>query len=157
MFTIKFDAIVVISTVMLVWWLIRVHLRMTQTNSQTDPISMDDYLRKITLVTGFSAYDTFCKSAEGWRVSTARIDHDFRIYLASQSVPFYVKDFIRRSRHHIDELYLGKSSCLTDKKLLHFYSFLTLLFWGGSVFLCLYVLPSILPDDLANIHLAGPP
>ena len=157
MFTIKIDAIVVLCTVMLVWWLIRVHLRMTQTNSQSDPISMDDYLRKITLVTGFSVYDTFCKSAEGWRISTERIDHDFRIYLASQSVPFYVKDFIRRSRHHIDELYLGQGSHLTDKKLLLFYSFLTVLFWGGSVFICLFVLPAILPDDLANIHLVGPP
>jgi len=37
------------------------------------------------------------------------------------------------------------------------YSFLSLLFWGGAVFLCLYVFPYILPDDLGNIHLAGPP
>ena len=118
---------------------------------------MEDYLRKITLVTGFSVYDTFCKSAEGWRVSAARIDRDFRIYLSSQKIPYYVKDFIRKSRKHIDELYVVKGSYFADKRLLLFYSFLTLFFWGGAVFLCLYVFPHILPEDLGNLHLAGPP
>jgi len=151
------DAIVAICALMLVWYLVRAHLRMTQKNSQTDSILMEDYLKKITLVTGFSVYDTFCKSAEGWRVSADKIELDFRIYLSSQSIPFYVKDFIRKSQKHIDELYVAKGNYFTDKRLLLFYSFLTLLFWGGAVLLCLYVFPHILPDDLGNIHLAGPP
>lgn len=107
--------------------------------------------------TGISAYDTFCKSAVEWRVPADRIELDFRRYLSSQSIPFYVKDFIRKSQDRIDELYVGKGGFVINKQLALFFSFLVLLLWGGAVFLCLYVFPYILPDDLANIHLAGPP
>ena len=155
--SLKIDAIVVICVLMLVWYLVRIHLRMTQKNIHPDSISMDDYLRKITLVTGFSVYDTFCKSAEDWRVSADRVDQDFKIYLSAQSVPFYVKDFVRRSQKHIDELYRGNGSSFTDKRLLLFYSVLMVLFWGGAVFLCLYVFPYVWPEVFReSIHL-GPP
>lgn len=151
------DAIVAICAVMIIWFLVRAHLRTIQKNSQTDAVVMEDYLYKITLVTGFSVYDTFCKSAEGWRVSADRIDQDFRTYLSSQSVPFYVKDFVRKSQKHIDELYMAKGNYLTDKRVLLFYSFLFLLFWGGAVFLSLYVFPNILPEDIRTMQVVGPP
>jgi hypothetical protein len=151
------DAMVAVCTVVIVWYLVRAHLRRIQNNSLTDAAIMEDYLQKITLVTGFSVYDTFCKSAEGWRVSADRIDKDFRIYLASQSLPFYVKDFVRKSQKHIDELYMAKGNYLTDKRVLLFYSFLFLLFWGGAVFLSLYVFPNILPEDIRAMQVVGPP
>ena len=151
------NAIIAVCSVMLVWCMVRAYLRMTQKNSQADPNAIDDYLQKITQVTGISAYDTFFKSAEDWRVSADRIDHDFKIYLSSQSVPFYVKDFVRKSQKHIDELYRGKGSSFRDKRLWLFYSVLVVLLWGGSVFLCLYVFPYIWPEAFrASIHL-GPP
>ena len=151
------DAIVAVCAVMLVWYLVRAYLRTTKKNGQSDQIAMEDYLQKITLVTGFSVYDTFCKSAEEWRVSADRINRDFRIYLSSQSIPFYVKDFIRKSEKHIDELYRGKGSSYTDKRLLLFYSFLTLFFWGGAVFVSLYVFPYALPEALRTTLVVGPP
>lgn len=151
------DAIVAVCSVMLVWYMVRAYLRKTQKNSQADPIAIDDYLQLITQVTGISAYDTFCKSAEDWRVSADRVDQDFKIYLSAQSVPFYVKDFVRRSQKHIDELYRGNGSSFTDKRLLLFYSVLMVLFWGGAVFLCLYVFPYVWPEVFReSIHL-GPP
>jgi hypothetical protein len=151
------DAIVAVCAVMLVWYMVRAHLRYTQKNSQADPIAIDDYLQKITRVTGISAYDTFCISAEEWRVSADRIDQDFRRYLSSQSVPYYVKDFVRKGQKHIDELYIGKGSSFRDKRLLLFYSALIVLCWGGAFILCLYVFPIIWPEELrASIHL-GPP
>ena len=151
------DAVVAVCSVMLVWYLVRAYLRTTRRNGQSDQIVMEDYLQKITLVTGFSAYDTFRKSAEEWRVSANRMDRDFRIYLSSQSIPFYVKDFVRKSQKHIDELYRGNSSSYTDKRLLLFYSFLTLFFWGGAVFVSLYVLPYALPEALRTTLVVGPP
>ena len=151
------NAIGAVCSVMLVWWLVRAHLRHTQKNGQSDQIAMEDYLQKITLITGTSVYDTFCKSAEEWRVSADRIDRDFRIYLSSQSLPFYVKDFVRKSQKHIDELYSGKGGSFTDKRLVLFYSFLTLLFWGGAVFVSLYVLPYALPEALRTTLVVGPP
>ena len=151
------DAIVAVCSIMLVWYLVRAYLRTTQKNGQSDQIAMEDYLQKITLVTGFSEYDTFCKSAEEWRVSADRINRDFRIYLSCQSIPYYVKDFVRKSQKHIDELYRGKGSSCTDKRLLLFYSFLTLFFWGGAVFVSLYVLPHALPEVLRTTLVVGPP
>ena len=157
MLNLTMNAIGAVCSVMIVWYLIRAYLRSTQKNSQTDQIVIENYLQKITLTTGISVYDTFCISAEEWRVPVDKIDRDFKIYLSSQSVPFYVKDFIRKGQKHIDELYRGKSGSFTDKRLLVFYSILTLVFWGGSVFVSLYVLPYVLPAEyLATLSL-GPP
>jgi hypothetical protein len=69
-----------------------------------DPPSMVDYLFKISRVTGESEYSIFQKSAEDWPVSQAMIDQDFRRYLSRQEVPHYVKDFVRRNKHHLDDL-----------------------------------------------------
>ena len=151
------DAIVIVCAVMLVWCLVRAHLRITQKNSQAFPITTDDYIQKITQVTGKSAYDTFHKSAEDWRVSADRIDQDFKRYLSNQSLPYYVKDFVRKSQKHVDELYRGKGNSFADKRMWISYSVLLVLFWGGALFLCLYVFPHIWPEAFrASIHL-GPP
>ena len=146
-----------VCSVMLVWYLAWAYLGKTQKNSQTDQILIEDYFQKITLVAGFSVYDTFCKSAEEWSLTADRIDKDFSIYLSSQRVPFYVKDFVRRSQKDIDELYRGKGNSITDKRLLLFYSILTLFFWGGAVFLSLYVFPHILPEEFWATIAVGPP
>ena len=143
--------------VMLVWYLFRASLPKMIGAGQADSITMDDYLLKITRVTGISAYDTFRMSAEEWRIPTDRMEQDFSIYLANQKIPYYVQDIIRKSRKQIDELYVGSGGYAINKKLTVFFSFLMLVLWGGAVILCVFVLPSILPEDLANIHLVGPP
>lgn len=151
------DAIGSVCAVMLVWYMVRAFVRKTQTKRLDDPNATDDYLQLITQVTGISAYDTFCKSAQEWRISADRMEQDFRRYLSSQSVPFYVKDFVRKSKRHIEQAYRGKGSSFTDKRLLLFYAVLMVLFWGGAVFLCFYVFPYIWPEELrTTIHL-GPP
>lgn len=68
--------------------------------------SMVDYLYKISRITGESEYNIFVKSAENWPVSQAMVERDFSRYLAGQTVPHYVQDFVRKNRHHIDELRL---------------------------------------------------
>jgi hypothetical protein len=151
------DTIGGICVVGLTWCLFRASLPKTPKDGQTDQIALDDYLRKFTLVTGISPYDAFRISGQEWRVADDIIEQDFRIYLSSQKIPYYLKDFIRKSRKHIDELYVGSGGFDINKKLAAFYSFLVLVFWGGAVFLCVYVFPHILPEDLANMHLAGPP
>jgi hypothetical protein len=151
------NALGAVCSVMTVWYMIRAYLRSTQKNSQSDQVVIENYLQKITLIAGLSVYDTFCKSAEEWRVPADRIDRDFKIYLSSQSVPYYVKDFVRKGQKHIDELYGGKGTSFTDKKLLLFYSILTLVFWGGAVFVSLYVLPYVLPEEFRATLLLGPP
>jgi hypothetical protein len=150
------NAIGVVCLVMLVWHLVRAYLRNTQQNSQAGSIEIEDYLEKIKLITGYSVYDTFYKSAEGWQVADDRIEQDFRIYLSSQSVPYYVKDFVRKSQKHIDEICRGKGSNFSDKRLLLFYLCLTVFFWGGALLLSLYVIPYFVPLEVRSAFLIEP-
>ena len=82
--------------------------RMAKKREPEKAISMEDYLFKISRVTGHSEYDVFCKSAEAWPVSREKIEEDFTRYLQQQSVPHYVNDFVRRNKKHIDELHLPR-------------------------------------------------
>ncbi len=143
--------------VMLFWYLLRASLQIFFRDGQADAVTMDDYLLKITRVTGMSAYDTFRMSAEEWRIPNDRMEQDFTFYLTTQKVPYYVKDIIRKSRKQIDELYVGSGGFAINKKLAVFFSILVLVFWGGTVLLSVFVLPSILPEDLAYRQMLGPP
>ena len=80
--------------------------RMDKKREREKPISMEDYLYKISRVTGHSEYDVFCKSAEAWPVSREKIEEDFTRYLQQQDIPHYVNDFVRRNKKHIDELHM---------------------------------------------------
>ena len=68
------------------------------------PVTAQGYIFKITRITGKSAYNVFCKAAEDWPVSKEQIEQDFKRYLSNESVPYYVNDFIRKNKKHIDEL-----------------------------------------------------
>jgi hypothetical protein len=152
------DAGVAVGSLMLFWFLIRAYLRKIRNISPTDPDAIDDYLRKITQITGVSAYDTFRISADAWRVPEEKIDQDFKLYLSTQRVPYYVKDFVRRNQEHIDESLKEKGRAFADKRVLLFYSVLTLVFWGGAVLLCVFVFPYILPQAVLETSIqVGPP
>lgn len=157
MFNTMIDAIGAVCAVLLVWCLVRPYLRKTDDKTEVAQIAIEDYIQKITQATGHSAYETFCKSAEDWHIPADRINKDFSKYLSSQTIPYYVKDFIRKSRPHIDELYRDNGTSFTDKRLWVFYSLLILLFWGGAVFISLYVLPHILPEAFRSTIHIGPP
>jgi hypothetical protein len=79
---------------------------MDKKSEREKAISMEDYLYKISRVTGHSEYDVFCKSAEDWPVSKEKIEKDFTRYLQQQDIPHYVNDFVRRNKKHIDELHM---------------------------------------------------
>ena len=81
--------------------------RMIEANAQSyclEPPTPADYLYKISRVTGESEYNIFLKSAEEWPLHRPMVDRDFRRYLSHQVIPAYVHDFIRKNRHHIDDL-----------------------------------------------------
>lgn len=147
----------VVCAVIIFWFLFRASLPKAPKDDQLEQIQMEDYLRKITEATGLSVYDTFRISSEEWRVSADIFERDFTRYLSSQKIPYYVKDFIRKGRKHIDEIYVGSGGFAINKKLTVYLSFLVLVFWGGAAILCVFVLPIILPENLANMHLTGPP
>ena len=152
MLNLVIDTIGIVCVLMLVWCLFRAYSCKTPKNIQAEPIVIEEYLKKITRIAGISIYDTFRISAEEWRVSADRIEQDFERYLSSQSIPYYVKDFVRKGQKHIDEIYRGKVGFFSDKRLLLFYLFLTLFFWGGAAFLSLYVIPNLLPFDVRSVY-----
>ena len=99
-----------------------------------------DYLWKLKQITDKSEYDLFHIAAEekGW--PKYMVERDFRRYLADQTLPVYVKQFLEDGKKSIDE-YRCRRGWFFDKRLLAFYSLFTLVIIGGSFILSLYVLP----------------
>ncbi len=79
-----------------------------QKNSQADQIARERSLYNISLATGRTEYELFCKSAEDWSVSGTRVEQDFKRYMIDESLPYYVKDFVRKNFKHINESLIRK-------------------------------------------------
>jgi hypothetical protein len=65
-------------------------------------LSDEEILTQIARLKGCSEYDLFFKSAEDWRITDARIDGDFKNYLKGEQLPYYVKDFVRKTRAEVN-------------------------------------------------------
>jgi hypothetical protein len=63
-----------------------------------ESLSDIDLLYNIARNKSCSEYDIFVMAAEVWRFSKYKIENDFREYLRSQHIPYYVKDFVRKVR-----------------------------------------------------------
>jgi len=68
------------------------------------PLTVPGYIFKVTRLTDNSEHDLFCKAAEDWPVSKEQIELDFKRFMTEERVPYYVNDFIRKNKKHIDEL-----------------------------------------------------
>ena len=79
-------------------------MRLRKRFRQNKPVDVVGYIFKITRVTNKNEYDVFCKAAEDWPVPAEQLENDFRRYVAEQRIPYYVNDFIRKNKKHIDEL-----------------------------------------------------
>ena len=60
-------------------------------------------LSSLSSATGINEYELFRSAADDWGVSEERINEDFRIYMASQRLPYYVTDYARKNRFQTDE------------------------------------------------------
>ena len=97
-----------ICVVLLAGVFFRLMFHWNRTFYSENPVTMEDYLYKIARITGKSEYDIFIKSAEEWPIPTGKIEEDFKSYLTQQSVPYYVRDFVRRNKEHIDEIHIPR-------------------------------------------------
>lgn len=73
-------------------------LRRRPQRPETQRAQSPDSLTSLSSDTGINEYDLFCRAAENWAVSKKRMAQDFRIYMASQRLPFYVADLVRKNR-----------------------------------------------------------
>ena len=87
-----------------IWIILFVGVRLRRKYGGDRPIDMQNYLFRISRLTGKSEYNIFCKAAEEWLVSKEKIERDFNKYLNDASIPYYVNDFVRKNKKHIDEL-----------------------------------------------------
>ena len=77
-------------------------------DNQVSRNAMENLLHAISLETGWTEYELFRISAEGWPVSGARINEDFKRYMAYQILPYYVIDLVRKNHENIDESLIKK-------------------------------------------------
>ena len=78
------------------------------------------------------------------------VERHFRQYLADQTLPIYVDQFLEDGKKYIDE-YRCRRGWFFDKRLLAFYSLFTLVMIGGSFILSLYIIPWLMnlnPDHI---------
>ena len=108
MISLIYYALIVACTLVLTGVLFRTIGRLEAKNRQDSSLSMEDYLFKISRITGHSEYDVFFKSAEDWPVSKEKIEQDFSNYLQHRNIPHYVNDYVRRNKKDIDELHLPR-------------------------------------------------
>jgi hypothetical protein len=99
----EFHLIAGICALLLVGFLFWACYRKFQIDSQAELVAIEDSLYEISLATGRTEYDLLGVSAEEWSVSGARIDQDFKRYMAEQVLPHYAKDFVRKNNIHLDE------------------------------------------------------
>ena len=102
------DLVAGICALLLVAYLFWFFYRKFQTDSQADLTAMEQSLYKISVATGRTEYDLFCKSAGGWSVTSNRIEQDFKRYMSDQVLPYYAKDFVRKNQAHLDESLVNK-------------------------------------------------
>lgn len=97
-----------ICIILLAGIILRCLFHWNKTFSENNSLTMEDYLYKIARITGKSEYDIFLKSAEAWPMTKEKIEEDFKAYLIHQTVPYYVRDFIRKNKQHIDKLQMPR-------------------------------------------------
>ncbi|MBW2433438.1 MAG: hypothetical protein JRF36_07535 [Deltaproteobacteria bacterium] len=97
-----------ICALILVGYLFWFMIRKFQNDSRAELNAQSNSFYNISLATGRTEYDLFHKSAEGWSVSTDRIDQDFKRYMSHQVMPHYALDFVRKNQERIDESLIVK-------------------------------------------------
>jgi hypothetical protein len=60
------------------------------------PISVEERLATLARRRAVSEHAVFHLAAEGWTVSSARVEADFKAYLRRGDLPHYVRDYLRR-------------------------------------------------------------
>ncbi|MBT8367812.1 MAG: hypothetical protein KJP23_24225 [Deltaproteobacteria bacterium] len=93
-----------------------------------------DDLWKLKQITGKSEYEIFHIAAaeKGW--PEYQVEKHFKRYLNDQSLPGYVKAFLRDGQEYI-RAYRGIGGDFFNKKRLVFYALFTLVIIGGSLML----------------------
>jgi len=99
-----------------------------------------DYMWRLIEITGKSEYDIFVIAGKekGW--PEYQIEKHFKQYLADQTLPIYVKQFLEEGQDHIRN-YRTERGDILNKRVLVFFAVFALLAIGGSLFISFYIMP----------------
>ena len=127
--------------------------------TKTRKITSEEYLWKLKRITGKSEYEIFHIAAEEKQWPDYQVEKHFKRYLADQTLPVYVKQFLEEGKEYINA-YRPKQGEFLNKRVLIFYSLFVLFMIGASFIFCLYIYPRIyqysLPGGKAIPKLARP-
>lgn len=76
-------------------------LRRIDREERSRQLTDEEFASGLARSLGISEYELFFVSARTWRVAEQRVEQDFRAYLQRESMPYYVKDYIRKNRGEI--------------------------------------------------------
>ena len=109
-------------------------------------MTLQHYLWRLVEITGKSEYDIFVIAGQekGW--PEYQVEKHFKRYLADQTLPIYVKQFLEEGQDHI-RTYQSKRGDPFNKKVLIFFALFALLAIGGSLFISLYMVPRFFQYD----------
>ena len=72
-----------------------------QSRLEKQPLSDEEYFSGIARMRGCSEYDLFFTAAGEWRINNkSRVEKDFKEYLSTSRLPYYVQDFTRKHRRY---------------------------------------------------------
>ncbi len=69
--------------------------------SKSRPLTEEELLTRWAKLRGKSEYEVFFWAAESWRTTKTQVEADFRQYLLHGQLPYYVKDYLRKTKGEI--------------------------------------------------------
>ncbi len=103
-------------------------------------LTPQDYIWRLMEITGKSEYDIFVIAGEekGW--PEYQVKKHFKRYLADQTLPIYVQQFLEEGQAHIRN-YKPERGDPLNKRVMVFFAIFALLAIGSSLFISFWIMP----------------
>ena len=72
-------------------------------DSKADSTASKNSLHRISIESGRIEYELFVIAAKEWSIPEARMNEDFKNYMAANVLPYYVMDLVRKNNDRINE------------------------------------------------------
>jgi hypothetical protein len=92
--------------------LIAVHVLEKRRNATRKPTEQE-MLFFLARLTETSEYDQFMRAAEAWDISRHKVESDFKRFLFHSTLPYYVRDHLRKAVESNPAIFGPAASCFT--------------------------------------------
>ncbi len=137
--------IVGIYTFLLIGYLFVIFYQKYKMDSKADSVDSGNALHKIALESGRTEYELFVIAAEEWSITEAKIDEDFKNYMAANILPYYVMDLVRKNNERVNKS-LEKEGEIEPTSWWDLVK--ALLLFPGCFFLLIFLVTFFHPDSI---------